>query len=457
MVDHERPRNHESPPHDGRAKDARAGVREAGELLSAEECAAVIDAVRPRLRPSTPVVGHLPLPACAAPATAHVACILREDAFSAEVDGIFRYLRELIAELSGLPQANQEPFQIVRHPETGPPGPHAGILFPGWEYLKWETDSGGERVFSFVLHLNDVASGGETECPRIGGRIRPEAGKAAFWRNPLDGARHGRGFAASHPVARGEKWALACWVRETAFLSTSRQEVETLERRGGWNLDGIRAAQPGEAPRWLREGTRRQQERVPYLGAGGRACRGFEKRELDRTLFAEIRTSYESIVDRLRPETDAAIGTYLETVSRDAPPALFCEDSAFNQHLLEKLRPLHEEWCGFSLEPSACYGFRVYLPGAYLHDHVDVGATHIVSSTICVDRDVRAPWPLHVLDVDGREFDVDQKPGELVLYESARIAHGRPTPLDGRFHVGIFVHYRPTPEWEGWAAFPTER
>jgi prolyl 4-hydroxylase len=95
------------------------------------------------------------------------------------------------------------------------------------------------------------------------------------------------------------------------------------------------------------------------------------------------------------------------------------------------------------LKPSACYGFRVYLPGAYLHNHVDSAGTHIVSSAICVDKDVAFPWPLHVVDIDGQEIDVDLEPGEFVLYESARISHGRPTPLKGRFHVGLFLHYRP--------------
>ena len=258
----------------------------------------------------------------------------------------------------------------------------------------------------------------------------------------------------SHPVAEGEKWTLACWVRESAFRSPSRREIETIERHGGWNFEGLEAASPDEAPEWIVQATRRQQELVPYLGAGGPDCRGFEKRELDPAIFAELRARFEANLALLRPEQGSAIGSYLQTVSRDAPPALLCEDPAFNRRLLERLRPLHEEWCGLALEPSACYGLRVYLPGAYLHDHVDTRSTHIVSSTICVDRDLRSPWPLHVVDVDGREFEVDQKPGELVLYESARIAHGRPSPLIGRFHVGIFLHYRPVDTWKGWKTFP---
>ena len=58
--------------------------------------------------------------------------------------------------------------------------------------------------------------------------------------------------------------------------------------------------------------------------------------------------------------------------------------------------------------------------------------SHVVSSTLCVDRSLYASWPLHAEDADGIPCEIDAEPGELVLYESARIAHGRPVPLNGR-------------------------
>jgi hypothetical protein len=245
-------------------------------------------------------------------------------------------------------------------------------------------------------------------------------------------------------VTSGEKWALACWVREAPFRRPSRQEIEAIASHGGWNVDRfLGAAAPIAPPAWLVQRTSEQQMRTAYLGAGGPHCRGFEKRTLDAATFADIRERYASIQHRLRPEAGSAIGTYLQTVSHEAPPALFHEDQSFNRDLLERLQPIHEAWCGMKLEPSACYGFRVYLPGAYLHNHVDSERTHIVSSAVCVDKDVWVPWPLHVVDIEGTEVDLDLDPGEFVLYESARISHGRPTPLKGRFHVGLFLHYKP--------------
>jgi len=421
-------------------------LRQVSTLLSTEECASVIDAAKPWLRPCAPVVAPLTRDGeiSAVAAATSVACLPEEGAFPSEFVEIAGYLRKLISDLSGLPEENQELFQVVHQVETRSLDPEHGILFPGWEFLKFESDSGGDRTFSFILYLNDVEEGGESDCEQYGIRVQPEAGKAAFWHSPPETPGYGRGLHASHPVTRGEKWVLACWARDAAFRRPPVGEIETVARCGGWNVDGIlRGPARIESPTWLVRETDAQRRRTKYLGAGGRGCRGVEKRALDAATFADIRAKYASVQHRLRPEADPAIGTFLQTVSRDAPPALFHDDETFNRGLLERLRPIHEAWCGSRLAPSACYGFRVYLPGAYLHNHVDSEETHIVSSAICVDKDVWVPWPLHVVDIDGKEIDVDLEPGEFVLYESAKISHGRPTPLKGRYHVGLFLHYRP--------------
>ena len=35
------------------------------------------------------------------------------------------------------------------------------------------------------------------------------------------------------------------------------------------------------------------------------------------------------------------------------------------------------------------------------------------------------------------------RPGEMLFYESARLAHGRPSVFRGQFYDNIFVHYKP--------------
>ena len=58
--------------------------------------------------------------------------------------------------------------------------------------------------------------------------------------------------------------------------------------------------------------------------------------------------------------------------------------------------------------------------------HVDTITTHVVSAIINVDQHVVEDWPLVILDHSGVERKVMMKAGDMLLYESARLLHGRP-------------------------------
>lgn len=101
-----------------------------------------------------------------------------------------------------------------------------------------------------------------------------------------------------------------------------------------------------------------------------------------------------------------------------------------------------EEWTGQRSTPTSLYGIRIYKSGAILAPHVD--RLPLVSSMIInVDQDVDEDWPLEVYGHDGKAYNVTMKPGDLVLYESHSIIHGRPFPLKGRFFANIFIHFEP--------------
>jgi len=101
-----------------------------------------------------------------------------------------------------------------------------------------------------------------------------------------------------------------------------------------------------------------------------------------------------------------------------------------------------QEWTGQELSQSSLYGVRVYKEGAVLAPHVD--RLPLVSSCIInVDQDVDEPWPLEVFGHDGKATNVTMEPGDMVLYESHSVIHGRPFPLKGRFMANIFIHFEP--------------
>merc|ERR1712174_29093 len=101
------------------------------------------------------------------------------------------------------------------------------------------------------------------------------------------------------------------------------------------------------------------------------------------------------------------------------------------------------DWTGKNLKTTSLYGIRVYEEGAILATHVD--RLPLVSSAIInVDQDVDEPWPLEVIGHDGKAYNVTMEPGDMVLYESHSVLHGRPFPLKGRFFANLFVHFEPT-------------
>ena len=47
-----------------------------------------------------------------------------------------------------------------------------------------------------------------------------------------------------------------------------------------------------------------------------------------------------------------------------------------------------------------------------------------------------------IADNNGRPGKVTLKAGEMLLYESARVPHGRMEPLNGRRFDNLFVHFK---------------
>jgi len=70
-----------------------------------------------------------------------------------------------------------------------------------------------------------------------------------------------------------------------------------------------------------------------------------------------------------------------------------------------------------------------------------------VSGIINVAQDVREDWPLLIMGHDGQYHNVTLEPGDIVYYESAKLLHGRPTPLEGASYSNIFVHFN-FAEWK---------
>ena len=134
-------------------------------------------------------------------------------------------------------------------------------------------------------------------------------------------------------------------------------------------------------------------------------------------------------------ETD----TYMLSVEN---PSLEGGGSHLKQKIWDMAKHTMEEWSGQQLSPSSLYGIRVYKEGAVLAPHVD-RLPLVISSIINVAQNVDEPWPLEVYGHDGKAYNVTMEVGDMLLYESHSVVHGRPFPLKGQFYANLFAHFEP--------------
>ncbi len=80
------------------------------------------------------------------------------------------------------------------------------------------TGDRGQRTWTFMVYLNDVAAGGATRFPHLDRRFRPRQGSALIWNN-LDAGGQPIPATLHHGMKplRGEKYVLTKWFREKGF------------------------------------------------------------------------------------------------------------------------------------------------------------------------------------------------------------------------------------------------
>ncbi|CAE7635707.1 unnamed protein product, partial [Symbiodinium microadriaticum] len=173
---------------------------------------------------------------------------------------------------------------------------------------------------------------------------------------------------------------------------------------------------------------------------------GFRLVQLPSDTFDWLRVWYDDRKGQIARE-EGHVGPCM---NQHAAPSLMVQLSVnVRNRLSAELQGILESWYGKGpLELTSIYGIRKYTNNSVLRMHVDTRATHVVSAIINVDQDVQEPWKLLILDHAYEEHWVEMQPGDMLLYESAKLLHGRPAePMNGRRYENLFIHYKPTTGW----------
>ncbi|MBU7579286.1 MAG: 2OG-Fe(II) oxygenase [Porphyrobacter sp.] len=124
-------------------------------------------------------------------------------------------IEAMLTALSGIDPAFGEPLQGQRYAEGQEFKAHTDYFTPGGrDYAKYCAQS-GNRTWTFMIYLNDVAAGGATRFKLLDKTFQPEAGKLLCWNNRLpDGAVNPATLHHGMKVRKGVKYVITKWYRE---------------------------------------------------------------------------------------------------------------------------------------------------------------------------------------------------------------------------------------------------
>ena len=182
-----------------------------GDLLSDEECQALIDAARPRMKRSRTVSNATGGEELNDARTSQGMFFER-----GESDVIARIERR-IERLLNWPLENGEGLQILHYAPGAEYRPHYDYFDPVHPGSAAILQRGGQRLATLVMYLNEPVRGGGTTFPDVGLEVMPKRGHAVFFAydKPHPSTRTLHGGA---PVLEGEKWVATKWLREKEFV-----------------------------------------------------------------------------------------------------------------------------------------------------------------------------------------------------------------------------------------------
>ena len=134
-------------------------------------------------------------------------------------DTDIRVVDEGLAELLGIDPVNGETMQGQRYAVGQQFRAHHDYFHEGESYWNDVRQSGGQRTWTAMIFLNDVAAGGATWFPEAGLRVNPKRGLLLVWNNMApDGSPNIRTLHEGMAVAEGTKYIVTKWFREQAWL-----------------------------------------------------------------------------------------------------------------------------------------------------------------------------------------------------------------------------------------------
>ncbi len=181
-------------------------------VLTPEECEALIAMSKPKLKKSTTVDNKT------GDSVPHEHRTSSGTFFNVGENDFISTLDARISQVMQWPVENGEGMQILNYQIGGEYKPHYDYFPPEFTGSSVHISRGGQRVATLIMYLNTVKEGGETVFPEIKLKVKARQGSAVYFSyfskqgeiDPL--TLHG-----GTPVVHGEKWIATKWMRAGKF------------------------------------------------------------------------------------------------------------------------------------------------------------------------------------------------------------------------------------------------
>ena len=189
---------------------ARPRIVVLGQLLSDEECDALIAAAQPRMARSLTVATQTGGDEVSADRTSDGMFFQRGES------ALVQRIEERIARLVQWPIERGEGLQVLHYRPGAEYKPHYDYFDPAEPGTPTLLRRGGQRVATVVMYLNTPERGGGTTFPDVFLEVAAQRGNAVFFSyerpHPSTQTLHG-----GAPVIAGDKWIATKWLREREF------------------------------------------------------------------------------------------------------------------------------------------------------------------------------------------------------------------------------------------------
>jgi len=178
---------------------------------------------------------------------------------------------------------------------------------------------------------------------------------------------------------------------------------------------------------------------------------GYVKMRMPSELYEKLHTWQRKNVDKHGKKHETIPGFFTNSHVVDMSKLDLGHFNYLEKYVVKEMKEILEWWARVHLKHTSTFGLRTYRRDSMLINHLDRKETHIVSAILQVSQetDEDGGWPVELLHphMSGVK-EVYLQPGELLLYEGARLLHGRPMRFKGESFSNVFSHFAPL-TWRG--------